>query len=247
MLRAPMPALPESVLVALVLLLAAGLHGFIGFGFGIVAIVGLTLSRDLVHAAGVVNVAGFLLTSVILVTLRRHVLWRSVARIVPGIVVGVGVGVTALASLDREILVRTLGACVVAFAAWNVWTPRIRTGETPVWDGVMGLLSGLLGGAFSTAGPPLVAHLYQRPEPPDAIKSTLQALFLAAAATRIPVAASQGLMAGPVWSDAALGAPFVLGGLFSGIALSRRVSSARLRRIAWLALGALGLALLLSP
>lgn len=247
MLRAPMALPPDALLVALLLFLAAGMQGFVGFGYGIVAIVGLTLSRDLAHAAGVVNVTGFLLTGTILATLRRHVLWRVASRIVPAIAVGVVLGVAALASLDRALMVRVLGACVAAFAAWNLWQPRLHTGERPVGDAAMGLVSGLLGGAFSTGGPPLVAHLFQRPDPPEAIKGTLQALFLATAATRIPVAASQGLMAAPVWRDAALGAPFVLAGLFSGIALGRRVASHRLRTIAWIALGALGLALLISP
>lgn len=247
MLRAAMAGLADPLLVALLLLLAAGIQGFIGFGFGIVAMTGLTLSRDLVHAAGVVNLSGLLLTAVILATLRRHVLWRPAARLLPTLLVGVVLGVSALRALDRGIMVRTLGVCVVAFAAWNLWTPRLRSGEAPVWDGAMGLVAGLLGGAFNTGGPPIVAHLYRRPDPPEAIKATLQALFLAMAATRIPVAASQGLMAAPVWRDAALGAPFVLLGLFSGIALGRRVASARLRRIAWLGLGGLGLALLLAP
>lgn len=247
MLRAPMTEIPAPVLTAALLLLAAGIQGFIGFGFGIVAMVGLTLSRDLVHAAGVVNLTALLLTATILATLRRHVLWRSAARILPGILVGVLLGVTALRALDRELLVRTLGACVIAFSAWNLWSPRVWTRETPVWDGVAGLVSGMLGGAFSAGGPPLVAHLYRRPEPPDAIKGTLQALFLATALTRVPVAASQGLMAGPVWTEAALGAPFVLAGLFSGIALGRRVAAQRLRRIAWVGLGLLGGVLLLAP
>lgn len=242
-----MTALPDPVLAALLLLLAAAIQGFVGFGFGIVAMTGLTLLDDLVHAAGVVNLSALLLTGVILATLRRHVLWRTAARMLPALLLGVVLGVSALRALDRDLMVRALGACVVAFAAWNLLAPRVRTGETPVWDGAVGLLAGLLGGAFNTGGPPMVAHLYRRPDPPDAIKGTLQALFVAIAATRIPVAAAQGLMAGPVWVDAALGAPFVLLGLFAGLAASRRVASAPLRRAAWLALGTLGLVLVLSP
>jgi hypothetical protein len=236
----------HPLVAALVVLVGALIQGFLGFGYGIVAMSGLTLAGDLVHAAGVVNVTDLLLTGSLALRMRRVVLWRVVARVLPGALLGVLFGVTALGALDREWMVRLLGASIVAVALWNVAAPSLRTHEAPLWDGGVGLLAGLLSGAFNTGGPPLVAHLYRRREDPLALKATIQASFLAMSLARLPTAAAQGLVGPAVWRDALLAAPLVLAGAWCGAALAGRISAERMRRGAWLALGVLGVALLVG-
>jgi hypothetical protein len=231
---------------ALIVLLGALVQGFLGFGYGIVAMSGLTLAGDLVHAAGVVNLTDLLLTGSLALRMRKVVLWRVVGRVLPGALLGVLIGVTALGSLDREWMVRALGASIVAVALWNVTAPSLRTHEAPLWDGGVGLLAGLLSGAFNTGGPPLVAHLYRRREDPVALKATIQAAFLAMSLTRLPTAAAQGLVGQAVWRDALLAAPLVLVGAWCGTTLAGRVPAERMRSGAWAALGTLGVALLVS-
>ncbi len=232
---------------ALIVLFAAAVQGFLGFGFGIVAMSGLTLSVDLLHAAGVVNVTGMLVTSSVFWALRHGTLWRRVGRILPGMVAGVAIGVTALGHLDREWMVRALGVTVVGISAWNLLARGLRPPrDARIVDLGVGLVSGMLGGAFNTGGPPLVAHLYRRPEPPDSIKATVQVLFLSVGLTRLPLATAQGLMDASIWRDSLLAAPFALAGLALGIAAGRRLGAERFRRVAWVALGTLGLALLAS-
>lgn len=237
---------PEATaLLVAILALAAVVQGFLGFGFGIVAMSGLTLSHDLLHAAGVVNLAGLLVSGTVLWRLRAHVLWRPALRMLPAIVVGVVIGVTALRSLDGELMVHVLGGTIAVISAWNLWTPRLRHEESVPADVGLGLLGGVLAGAFNTGGPPLVAHLYRRPDPPDAVKATIQVLFLTMSGCRAPVAAAQGLMSAAIVRDALLAAVFVVAGILVGVRLSHRLHPDHFRRVAWTALGALGLALLL--
>ena len=54
-------------------------------------------------------------------------------------------------------------------------------------------------------------------------------------------------MTSSIWIEAAVMAPFPLVGLLAGIWLGRRVSPAQFRRVSWLALGAMGVALVFSP
>ena len=239
--------MPEPLALALaaaILGIAAVTQGFFGFGFGIIAMTGLTLSADVVHAAGVVNVTGIALTSSLVLRLRRGVLWPLMARVVPPLLVGVAVGVLALGALDRGVLVRLLGVTVVGIAIWNLVSPRLQQRESRAQDLAAGLLAGLLGGAFNTGGPPLVAHLYRRGEAPESLKATVQALFLTMGASRLPIAASQGLMSGAVWRDALLAVPVVVAGSYAGLALARRLPAERFRRACWVGLGGLGAALL---
>ncbi len=234
------------LLLALVVAVAAALQGFLGFGFGILAMSGLALTQDVVHASGVVNLAGLLSTSAGVFRLRHAVIWPVVRRILPSLIAGVVLGVTALRSLDGELLLRLLGISIVAIAAWNLWTPRLATSDSRSVDLAVGLFSGTLGGAFNTGGPPLIAHLYRRPDSPDALRATLQTLFIAIGCTRIVAAAAQGLFTREVLRDSAIAVPAVGIGLLIGLALGRRVSPARFRRASWAALGALGMVLVFS-
>ncbi|MCP3985231.1 MAG: sulfite exporter TauE/SafE family protein [bacterium] len=236
--------MPDLTVLA-VLTLAACVQGFLGFGFGIVAMSGLTLSHDLIHAAGVVNLCGLVTTSGQLFSLREHVLWRPAVRIAPAMLVGVVMGVLALGTLDRTLMVRALGVTTIVIALWSLSRPRLQTREMPVLDGGVGLVSGFLGGAFNTGGPPLIAHLYRRSDPPDAIRATIQVLFLLGGSTRALTAASQGMFDRSVLLDAGAAVPTVLLGLVGGFAIARRVGTERFRAASWVALGLLGFVLIL--
>lgn len=238
-------AMPEFA--SLLILAAAGLlQGFLGFGFGIVAMSGLTLSQDLVHAAGVVNLVGWVATSGQLWTLRAHTVWGTVRRIAPTLVLGVALGVTALRTFDSTLMVRALGITTVAIAAWNLIRPTLRAGRSgAAFDAAIGLISGVLGGAFNTGGPPLIAHLYRGPETPDQIRATIQALFLTISTSRALISASQGLFDRAVLVDSLFSIPAMGVGLLLGFALSRRVGAERFRGASWVALGVLGAVLIL--
>ncbi len=226
-----------------VVFVASGTQGFLGFGFGMMAMTGLTLSFDLVHAAGVVNVTGLLVNLGVFFALRGAILWGHLRWIAPAIAVGVVGGVFALGSFPAAGMVRLLGVTIVAIAAWNLVAPRLPRPRSRSVDVSVGVVSGVLGGAFNTGGPPLVAHLYSTDHATDRIKATIQALFMVIGLARIPIAAAQGLMAPAVFVDSALLMPVVLLGVATGVRLGRRVPAERFRRVAWFALGALGLML----
>lgn len=228
------------------LLLAAGVQGFLGFGFGIVSMAGLTLLTDVVHASGVVNLTGLAITLAMLVGLRRHVHWPTTARLGPFVLLGVFGGVAALRSFDGTWLVRGLGVTVMGIAAWNLARPRLSAGSGVASGALASVTAGLLGGAFNTGGPPLVAWLYRRPGSPRELQGTLQSLFLCISLSRVPVAASQGLMAAGVWREAALALPFVGVGLLFGMALSARTDPSRFRTLSWSAFAVVGVVLVLS-
>jgi len=236
----------ESLLLGALCLVAASVQGFLGFGYGIVAMSTLTLFRGLEEASGVVNLTATLLSLSMLWSEHPRVLWRLVVRIAPSLLVGIALGLTALASLDRSLMVRLLGATVVAVAAWNLLSPRLSRRDSRPLDVAAGLVAGLLSGAFNTAGPPLVAHLYRRPEAPLDLVVTLQAIFLVSCIGRATMATAQGLIDAQIALQSLQAAPFVVTGALLGVAAARRTEAERFRRVAWFAFGALGVALLLS-
>jgi hypothetical protein len=235
---------PDALLTTcLLVLLASFVAGFFGFGFGIVATAGLSFTMALVDAANVVNIASPFVTASLFWQLRAHVVWRSVRRIAPWLLAGVAGGVAALSNLDGSLLVRALGALVVAISLWNLSARPLRVPESTLGDAVAGGLSGIFGGAFNSGGPPLIAYVYSRPGSPEQLKATLQALFLCSTFARMALATAQGVMDASVLRHAALATPFAIAGQYAGNALSSRLSGERFRRAAWLGLLALGVVL----
>ena len=226
--------------------LAAAVQGFFGFGYGIITMGVLTVQADLVHASGFVNLTALLLSIAMVVREHPRVLWPLVARVVPAMSVGIAVGLAALSGLPRDLLVGTLAVTIIAIAGWNVFGRPMPPRVSAPLDVGVGFVAGLFSGAFQTGGPPLVIHLYRRPEPPIALVVTLQMIFIASGVVRALLAGSQGLLLRSTAVEAAFAAPFVVAGTLVGLALSRRADPERFRRAAWLALGALGVALLAS-
>lgn len=234
------------VVSAVLLFLAALVQGYFGFGFGMAAMAGLTFTAELLHAAGVVNLIGLVLSAWIGWQLREGILWPLVWRMMGPLVVGVIIGVTALSSLDGTLMVRVLGVAIVAISGWNWASPSLRSSESAALDRLAALVGGLLGGAFNAGGPPLIAHLFRHPEHPDRLRATLQALFLGISLTRLPVAAAQGLITTAIWIDFALALPITLAAVALGDRLARRTDPSRFRRWCWLGLGLMGVALIVT-
>ncbi len=231
----------EGLLTPLILFVAALVQGFLGFGFGIIAMGGLSLGPGLLYAAGLVNLMGLIQTGTMAAWMRRGVRWPLVRRMVIGSALGVALGLFLLGTLDLRVLQFLLGLLIAAIAAWNL-SPWKRAGApSKHWDLPAGFASGLLNGLFNTGGPPLVAHIYRHPEPPDVLKGTVQMLLLCTVVIRLPGAWLQGLFPAPVLAQAAFGVVPVLLGTLTGIALARRIDPTRFRRASWTALGMLGL------
>jgi uncharacterized membrane protein YfcA len=227
--------------------IGAVMQGFLGFAFALVAMGGLSLVTDLRHAAAVVNVAALAQYAWMVIALRRHVHWTVVWRMLPAISVGIVLGIYALKVGDPGLLKTLLGVTVTALAAWYLWGPA-PSSDPPAWqDSPVGLVSGIFTGLFNTGGPPLVAHIYRRPDPPDRLKGTVQTLFIIGSTVRLGAAVSQGMITRSVLIDAGIGLFAGISGVICGMALGRRTSPERFRKLSWIGLIVLGLIITFSP
>jgi uncharacterized membrane protein YfcA len=227
--------------VCAIFLGAAFVQATLGFGFALVSMTVLALVHDVPHAAAVVNITGSVLILAMSAALREAIAWSYVRRVLPWAVPGVLAGVWLLDVLDRDVAVRLLGASVGCIAVWNLVAHPAPSGPPrPLWEALAGLASGTLTGAFNQGGPPLIAHLYHRDYPPDALKGTAQAIFLITGLVRLPVAAAHGHVSAAVLREAAVGLPFVALGMAAGLRAARHLDAARFRRLSWTALLGLG-------
>lgn len=229
-----------------VISLAAFTQGFLGFGFGILAMGILSATRDLYYATALVNLAGLVLCLVILWPLRRKILWQRIAPVLLLLVPGLFLGVQALVSMDPAWLRRILGFTIISFAAWSLLERSKLRQLSRWWSIPAGLGSGALSGAFNMGGPPVIAYFFRQPFTAEEIKASLQAIFLVTGLFRIPLVGAKGMLTGQVLTHSLLCAPGIVIAALLGIFLCRRVSPEKFRTAVWVVFGVMGLYLILQ-
>jgi len=225
------------------LFFASTLQSFLGFGYGIIAMAVLTLNLGVPTASGIVNITGMIQVGWVAWALRQHIRWDYIVRLIPGVMCGLALGLFTLKNADPTWLIRALGVTITGIAIWNLSTHRGHDEGSPLWDFGVGFSSGAIGGAFNTGGPPIVAYLYRRPDPPEVLKATVQMNFLIFTVVRLSAASTIGLVNQEIVRTALLLAPLVVVGAATGLALGRRVSPERFRTASWSALGIMGVVL----
>lgn len=162
---------------------AAAIQNLTGFAFGLV-FMGLVSGLHLLPmgvAANTITLITILQSLIYLRQHHRHVQWKLLWPLAGPMQLGVGLGIAALAlwSASNVNLLRPLLGLVIIGAAFSfAWPGARRTQPSPPW--VMAstaALAGVLGGLFSTSGPPLVYLLYRQPWPLERIKASLTLLF----------------------------------------------------------------------
>jgi len=177
------------------LALAGFVQGALGFGFGMVSMALLPLFISVREATPLVVL--FTLPIVLLVFCAhwRHFRWRDGWLLVIGTCIGIPLGVYLLAVAPADLLLRLLGAVLLIFAVQELWTSWRGTAKLRLakWTGLpIGILSGMLSGAFSSGGPPLVAYVYSKPWNKERIIAMLQLLFTVGAVMRTGVMFQEG-------------------------------------------------------
>ncbi len=225
-------------------------QGFTGFGTGIVAMAGLSLIGGVMQATVLVNLGAVITVGAIFGRLWRHTSWRHLWPVVIGTIVCVPVGLMLLkvfGPTHPELVRRVLGVVIIGFSVWSLRgkTPEPREMRWPVGLAA-GMMGGVLGGAFTMSGPPLVAYVYSLPLSRDALKASLNACFVLNCLYRLVLIISAGDVTRPVVIEFGCCVPAIGLGVIVGMVLARRVATDRFRRMAWVVFGLLGLILLVQ-
>ncbi len=189
--------------------LASLCQNLTGFAFGLI-LVGLAGALQLMSIADAANVAGLLSLVNGVVYLRSHPFqpqWGLLRPMLISSVLGVIGGLVLLSWLSGNALngLRLLlGVVIVGCAVALLVQQKTRSqmsGQGPLW--AAGLLSGLLGGLFATAGPPMVYHLYRQPLSLLLVRQCLLMMFLTCTVLRLGVVIVLGeLESNVIWVSA---------------------------------------------
>ncbi len=218
-----------------------------GFGSALVAVPVLMPLLD--TAPGVqravplmVLVAGTL-QLVLLFRLRASLNLRAIWILVLPSLLAVYPGMRLAAMAPRGVVLTVLGILVTAYALYALWRPHLPPLRSRWWAVLAGTLSGLVGGAYSTNGPPVIVYGSCRRWSPAEFKGNLQAFF---AINNVMILASHwwdGNLTPQVFKYYGASLPSIALGILAGALLERKINPRLFRKIILCLLVVLGLVL----
>lgn len=182
-----------SVLIEFLAVVAAGsyIQTVTGFGLGLIVMGTVTLIGIAPIEFSSIVVSMLALTNSMLALFKQH---HSVHRpswmlIIAGLLPGVMLGVFLLEHFSAHAtnaLRMLLGVFIISSGLIMMYKPHPKTklDSRPQFF-LIGIIGGIFGGLFSTAGPPIVYQFYRQPLSIAVIRTTLLAVFIVANFFRI--------------------------------------------------------------
>jgi uncharacterized membrane protein YfcA len=235
-------------LILFLFVMAAGsyIQTLTGFAMGLIVMGAVTIFHiaPVAFSAVVVSIMALLNTALALRREHHVVNWKMVILICAGALPAVAAGLYLLNHLSTSstlVLRLLLGSFILTSGFLLMLRPHPRIKPSPGTVSLLaGIIGGLFGGLFSTAGPPIVYHLYRQPLSISAIRTTLYAVFAISTITRISLVGLNGEITWDILKLSLMSAPLVAGLTLLGKKFRPPLSDLVMRR------GAFGLLMLLG-
>lgn len=223
--------LEALILAPVIVLCGYVVLGIGGFGSALVAMPLLALVLPIKTVVPLMLLLDFVGMFIQGVRLRRNLDRREVLAVVPWLLVGMGVGVTALVLLPARALLVALGISILAYAVSSL---RHRLDRRPIsrwWAVPAGLFGGLFGGMFGTGGAVFAMYYTSRIPDPPRMRATMSAVFVISTAVRLLLFLLSGLLLqSEIWLAFFALVPLVLIGFFIGHKLHGKLTPLQVAR-----------------
>ena len=215
-----------------------------GFGSALVAMALLPAVIGIQVATPLVAVVALVLEAVLVVRYREAMDVRAVWYIALAAVIGTPLGVFFLSRVDERIALAVLGVVIVGYALYALLGLKMPRLENPLWAYLAGFFGGVLGGAYNTAGPPVIVYGDCRQWEPDVFKGNLQGFFIIVSLAVGASHALSGNFTPQVWNLFWRSLPFIVVGLVAGLSIDRWLNPATFRKMVLVLLVIMGLRLI---
>ena len=244
-----MPQDPQFYLFAIpaVILIGLAKGGFTGFGALGMPLIALAI--DPVRGAAIL-LPILIVQDVVGVTAFRKSWDRHVlAVMLPGAIVGVGIGWWLAASVSSDAILAMVGAISILFGIYRLWIERggriAASSRSPAWVGsLFGVATGFTSQIAHAGGPPFQMWVMPRRLPRDVLVGTSAIFFAALNWIKVPayVALGQFTQANALATLVLL--PVAILGSLAGVRLVRKVPAERFYTIIYVLMVVAGVKLL---
>lgn len=189
-----MNALALDAVAASVILAAAFVRGYSGFGFALIGVAGISLVVAPSVAVPVVLILEVAASLLLLPPVWREIRWRPVLLLLAGAVVLTPVGALFLVRAPADVARIALAVVIAAAALLLLRAPRAQRSPGPAGSVAVGGIAGLLNGAFGTSGPPIVLFFVGSETEAAVSRASMMACFLVLDAVAVASFAVGGLI-----------------------------------------------------
>ncbi len=166
-----------DVIVGGIIFLAALTQSITGFGFSIVAMSFLPGVVGLQTAVPLVTLVSIIGNIVIWYYYRRDFSFKAVGRLTIASLIATPAGVFLLDLIPEAIALKGLGILILGYVLYDWFNLALPSLKSSFWAYFFGGISGILNGAYTTNGPPLIIYANCRRWTPEEFKGNLTALF----------------------------------------------------------------------
>jgi uncharacterized membrane protein YfcA len=234
------------VFFAVIIILACFVQAVAGFGLPMIA-TPVLLALFGIRAA-VPLMAIIILELQLLMILRYHMALNigTVWRISAAAILGIPIGVLFLSRIPEAFSITLLGLILIFYVLYSVFNLPVPALKNANWVYFFGFLSGMGGGAYNMAAPPMIIYADAQRWEPRLFKGNLQGCFLIITVVAILTHSLSGNVTGDVLQKSLIAIPFVLIGALAGFYLDRFINPALFRKIVLGLLLVLGINLALT-
>jgi uncharacterized protein len=234
----------QTSCIASILFFAALARSTLGFGDALIAMPFLTMMLPMISATPVVTMVSVFNAMIVLVTDWQHVHFRSAAHLIAPAFIGIPLGYWFLTGANEQLVIGVLATVVLVFSIWSLRSGTNLRIKSSLWSIPFGAAAGILGGAYNTAGPPLVVYGTLRGWTPHEFRATLQGYFLVAGTFVLIVHCVGGTVTGQVVQYFAWSIPLIIAASVIGRKIADRIPQEKFVKVIHIVLLIVGLNLL---
>ena len=235
--------MPQAIVFG-VIFLAVFVQSLSGFGLALVSMALLPGIVGIQVAAPLVALVGIPLEFMLLLKYRSALNFVAVWPLIIASLFGIPLGIYVLKRVDEEIVLTILGIVITGFALYSLLEIKLPQMNHPTWAYGSGFFAGLLGGAYNTAGPPVIIYGNCRGWLPAEFKGNLQSFFLVGTLFVAAAHALSGNLTEVVLIDFLWVLPPIGLGFVAGTSLDRYINPAIFRKVVLVLLVLMGLRLI---
>ncbi len=235
----------NTIFVGLIIFLAVFTQSLSGFGVALVAMALLPAFIGIRVATPLVAIVALVLEAVLVYRYRKSIQVGAVWRIALAAVLATPIGVLFLIRVEESITLKLLGIVIAGYALYVLLGLKMPRLEKTVWAYFAGIIGGMLGGAYNTAGPPVILYADCRRWSPDVFKGNLQGYFIIVSLAVAASHAINGNFTPKVWDLFWWSLPFTVIGIIAGLGMDSWLNPATFRRLVLILLVIMGIKLMI--
>lgn len=168
-----------SLWIALCFAGAAFVHTTAGFGSALVAMAILVPLIGLSASAPLVGLVVLPLQIIIAWRYRKVLSVKAVRLMIGMLLIGTPIGIWGIAWLNEDLLLTLLGIIILAFVMYTALSKQqLMVNAHQRWLMPLGIIAGILNGAYNSGGPLIVMAFKSRGDTPDEFRINLQMTFI---------------------------------------------------------------------